>query len=101
MMQRPLFHGESAVAIRQPKTDRLILSKFLDLAARDMRLDEEALNQSHAILTKWAALEASGRLAQFKETQLQGRFLDEVFGQALGQGPCGRAHFTLPDRSQT
>lgn len=84
MMQRPLFHGESPVALRQPKTDRLILGKYLELAARDMRLDEDALNKSHAILTRWAQLETSGRLAQFSETQLQGKFLDEVFGQALG-----------------
>jgi hypothetical protein len=33
MMQRPLFHGESAVAIRQPKTDRLILGRWLKDAA--------------------------------------------------------------------
>ncbi len=84
MMQRPLIVGESAVAIRQPKTDRLILGRWLKEAAADKRLDDDAIQAAHAIVCKWADLESKGRLAKLKETQLQGDFLNEVFGQALG-----------------
>ena len=37
-----------------------------------------------AVLVQWAELETSGRLAKLKETQLQGDFLSQVFGEALG-----------------
>jgi hypothetical protein len=87
MMQRPLIVGESAVAIRQPKTDRLILGRWLKEAANRTDLDYEGdanIKAAHAILCKWANLETKGRLAKLKETQLQGDFLNEVFGQALG-----------------
>ena len=33
---------------------------------------------------RWADLESSGKLGKLKETQLQGDFLAEVFGDALG-----------------
>ena len=36
------------------------------------------------MLVKWADLETSGRLARLNETQMQGDFLAEVFGDALG-----------------
>ncbi|MDD3896931.1 MAG: N-6 DNA methylase [Candidatus Peribacteraceae bacterium] len=82
--QKPLFHSESAVAMRQPKTDRLILKRLLQEAARDMRLDEEELQRSHAIMLKWSDLERAGSLEHLNETQMQGDFLAQVFGDALG-----------------
>lgn len=78
-----LYPDESPAAIRLPKTDRLILNRFLDEAAKDRQLDEQ-VETAHKVLIKWANLESSGRLTKFKETQLQGDFLAEVFGQALG-----------------
>jgi hypothetical protein len=87
MMQRPLIVGDSAVALRQPKTDRLILARWLKEAAERTDLDYEGdaeINAAHAILVKWADLEVKGRLDKLKETQLQGDFLSEVFGKALG-----------------
>ncbi|HEX6964114.1 MAG TPA: hypothetical protein VF175_19760, partial [Lacipirellula sp.] len=50
--------------------------------------NEEHLAAAHAILTKWADMESSGRLAEFHETQLQGLFLADVFGAALGYTPA-------------
>lgn len=82
--QRTLFAIDSAVAMRQPKTDRLILKRFLVAAASDKRLDESKLRQAHAVLAKWADLESSGRLLKLHETQMQGDFLAQVFGDALG-----------------
>ncbi|MEO8495894.1 MAG: DNA methyltransferase, partial [Planctomycetota bacterium] len=72
------------VALRQPKTDRLILGRFLKDAAADKRLDEDKIRESHVVLVKWADLESSGRLARLNESQMQGEFLAEVFGTALG-----------------
>ena len=65
----------------QPKTDRLILARFLKDAAEDKRLDENGLKAAHAVLVKWADLETSGRLAKLNETQMQGDFLAQVFGE--------------------
>ena len=84
MANKTLFPIDSVVAVRQPKTDRLILARFLKDAAEDKRLDENELKAAHAVLVKWADLESSGRLAKLSETQMQGEFLAEVFGDALG-----------------
>ena len=84
MAAKTLFPVESAVAQRQPKTDRLILPSFLKDAAGDKRLDGNRLRAAHAVLVKWADLETSGRLAELNETQMQGDFLAQVFGDALG-----------------
>ena len=81
---KTLFPIDASVALRQPKTDRLVLSRLLWQAARDMRLDEDEFRAPHAVLVKWADLETSGRLARLNETQMQGDFLAEVFGDALG-----------------
>jgi hypothetical protein len=84
MTEKTLFPVESPLAQRQPKTDRLILPVFLKSAADDRRLDANCLKAAHAILVKWADLETSGRLAEHGETQMQGEFLAQVFGDALG-----------------
>ncbi len=73
---------ESKVSGRQPKTDRLILDRLLRDAGNDKRIDEE-VRKCHEILIRWADVEHSGRLTQLSETQLQGDFLTEVFGDAL------------------
>jgi hypothetical protein len=83
MAQKRLIGVETAVAARQPKTDRLMLARYLRDAGDDQKLDEERVTEAHTVLVKWADLETSGRLAKFKETQLQGDFLGEVFGHAL------------------
>jgi type I restriction-modification system DNA methylase subunit len=84
MAAKTVLPLESVVAQRQPKTDRLILARFLKEAADDRRLDENGLKAAHAVLVKWADLESSGRLLKLNETQMQGDFLAQVFGEALG-----------------
>ena len=84
MAKQTFFPIDSAVALRQPKTDRLILARFLKDASTDKRLDENELKTAHAVLVKWADLEISGRLAKLNEIQMQGDFLAQVFGDALG-----------------
>ena len=81
--KKTLFPVESTVAQRQSKTDRLILERLLKSAAVDNRLEEDVLRAAHAILVKWADMETSGTLATLNETQLQGDFLAQVWGEAL------------------
>ena len=79
-----LFKDITPVAARGRRTDRLILSRLLDAAARlTTRLPEEAMRESQKRLIRWADLESSGRLHSMNETQMQGDFLREVFGDAL------------------
>ncbi|MEM7680796.1 MAG: DNA methyltransferase [Planctomycetota bacterium] len=78
-----LFPQDSPLAERQPKTDTLILSRLLDRAAASHQLQAEA-EAAHPILIKWADLETSGKLDSTHETQLQGPFCEQVFGDALG-----------------
>ncbi|MEX0613723.1 MAG: DNA methyltransferase, partial [Pirellulales bacterium] len=83
-MQLALFTDDSPLAVRQPKTDRLILARFLKDAGEDQKLVDADIDPAYAILVRWADFEKSGRLAELTETQLQGDFLREVFGDALG-----------------
>lgn len=84
MPDNRLFNDETSRAARQPKTDRLILARLLKDAGRDRRLEENKIEQAHTVLIKWADLERSGRLNRLNETQMQGDFLAQVFGDALG-----------------
>ena len=84
MVERRLFPVDSPVALRQPKTDRLVLSRLLKDASTAVRLVESELRGAHAVLVRWADLESSGRLAKLSETQMQSDFLAQVFGEALG-----------------
>jgi hypothetical protein len=83
-MQRSLIDDVSPQAARQPKTDPLILGRERIRAGDDMRIDQDVVVAAHKILCRWAEQEKTGRLHKLKETQLQGDFLNEVFGQALG-----------------
>lgn len=84
MPQAALFENESPLAIRQPKTDRLFLGRLVDEAGRAPYLDIEPIEAAHAIVIRWADLEKKGRLGKLSETQLEGDFLAEIFGQVLG-----------------
>ncbi len=82
-MNTALFKDQNPLAARQPKTDRLILSRLLDKASKDTRFADDA-DRAHKVLVRWADLDSKGTLKKLKETQLQGDFLSEVFGDALG-----------------
>ncbi|MCA9444014.1 MAG: hypothetical protein KC964_24685, partial [Candidatus Omnitrophica bacterium] len=81
-----LFPDNSPVAIRQPKTDRLILARLVEGLSKDQEFRSKEVTEAHGILVRWADFYESGRLGTLTETQLQGDFLSEVFGKALGYG---------------
>jgi len=100
-----LFSRISPVAQRHPRSDRLILARYVERAAQDRSLDEAAITSAHEVVVRWAALESSGRLAEIHENQMQGDFLREVFGDALGYRRLTEGadewqleqHWTIPD----
>lgn len=62
----------------------LFLPRLLERRSGDFRLTGKAFDRASEIIRKWADLESSGKLLTRKETALQGEFLSEVFGEALG-----------------
>ncbi len=62
----------------------LFLPAYLEAESHDNRLKGSAQDNAYNIILKWAALESSGKLEKKTETALEGEFLTEVFGQALG-----------------
>lgn len=81
-----LFTNVTPQAERGPRTDRLILGRYLDeLAPRAVRdAGDEAVANGHKIALKWADLETNGSLAGMKESSLAGQFIHEFFGEGLG-----------------
>ncbi len=63
---------------------RLILPRLLQNATTSHRLPEEKEHVAHQVVLKWAEMESRGRLAGRSETELEGEFLTEIFGQVLG-----------------
>ena len=63
---------------------RLFLPKLIHEETLQARLHGEAKKHAYEILCKWADLEAAGKLQKKSETTLEGEFLTEVFGKALG-----------------
>ncbi len=62
----------------------LFLPKTLVKEAGKFSLPTNEQEKAHEILIRWADLESSGKLDKMNETTLQGDFLADVFGEALG-----------------
>jgi hypothetical protein len=62
----------------------LFLPNYLKRESRTNLLKGKAQDEAYEIICNWADLESSGKLEEKKETMLEGEFLTEVFGQALG-----------------
>ncbi|HWL93235.1 MAG TPA: DNA methyltransferase [Phycisphaerae bacterium] len=60
------------------------MPKLLRAEGNDQRLSGSIRDLAHQILIKWADLESSGKLYTKKETTLEGEFISDVFGRALG-----------------
>jgi hypothetical protein len=62
----------------------LFVQAYLTDKARDQRLQDEKQQRAYEIILKWADLESSGALKTQTESNLEGEFLTQVFGEALG-----------------
>ncbi|MFQ5491305.1 MAG: hypothetical protein ACE5GE_11330, partial [Phycisphaerae bacterium] len=83
--QQDLFPDMDGTRLGNGRRRTLILPRYLNAAAGDLRLKSTPeYQQAYQILCKWADLEANGKLQRRKETTLEGEFLNEVFGKALG-----------------
>lgn len=67
-----------------PRLRHLFLPAYLETESRDHRLKGLAQDNAYQIILKWADLESSGKLEKKNEIALEGEFLTEVFGKALG-----------------
>lgn len=85
-----LFDDDNPLALRQPRTDPLILARLLKAAGDDQQLIDDA-KAAHPVILKWADLESSGELANTHETQLQGPFCEDILGKVLGYHPVNDA----------
>jgi hypothetical protein len=62
----------------------LFVQAYLKREADDHRLHDEREKRAFEILVKWADLESRGVLQTQTESNLEGEFLTQVFGEALG-----------------
>lgn len=63
----------------------LFLPKVVDkLASHKLITETKDFETAYEIFCKWADLEAKGKLKQRKESNLEGEFVTEIFGRALG-----------------
>jgi len=62
----------------------LFIPNYLKQESRSNLLKGEAWDKAYKIICNWADLESSGKLEEEKETALEGEFLTQVFGEALG-----------------
>jgi hypothetical protein len=80
-----LFDEQQRQLERRIRRQRaLFIPRFLREAASMAYLRGEARDNAHAIAIRWADLETTGRLPQYKETSIDTQFLDQIFGEGLG-----------------
>jgi len=83
--QDPLFRELNPARYGENRRARpLFLPNYLKADSRDNRLRGKAQDNAYEIIYRWADLESSGKLEEQKETALEGEFLTQVFGDALG-----------------
>ncbi|MCX5646551.1 MAG: N-6 DNA methylase [Phycisphaerae bacterium] len=62
----------------------LFVQGYLKEKSQDHRLQDDRCERAHEIIVKWADLESSGALQTQTESNLEGEFPTQVFGEALG-----------------
>lgn len=75
----PARYGENR------RSKRLFLPKLLRGDLRNQQVfKNDAYKNAYEIICKWADIDVKGNLQSRKETTLEGEFITEVFGKALG-----------------
>jgi len=62
----------------------LFLPALLERESHDQRLKGPDQDLAYKIICKWADIESKGKLDPMKETNLEGEFCKDIFGDALG-----------------
>jgi hypothetical protein len=62
----------------------LFLPALLERESHDQRLKNHEQEHAYEIICKWADIESKGKLDPMKETNLEGEFCKDIFGDALG-----------------
>ena len=62
----------------------LFLPALLERESHDQRLKGPDQDRAYEIICKWADIESKGKLDPMKETNLEGEFCKDIFGDALG-----------------
>jgi len=64
----------------------LFLPKLLEDKSKINKqlFENKQFQKAHEIVSKWADIETSGKLKSRKESNLEGEFFKEIFGDCLG-----------------
>ena len=62
----------------------LFIPSDLRAKSQNNQLTGKVQDEAYQIILKWADLESTGKLQEQKETAIEGEFLTEIFGKALG-----------------
>jgi len=77
----PIRYGEGRYR------NSLILPRYVQQKTLDYRLEDEKFENAYKIILRWIDLEKKGKLEKMKEKSLQGEFVGDIFGKALGYTP--------------
>ena len=89
-----MFEEQARYTARRIRRQRaLFIPHYLSEAAASPVLKGPARDRAHEIAIRWADLERSGNLREYKETGIDTQFLDQLFGEGLGY----RVKTTNPD----
>jgi len=80
-----LFEEQERHLERRLRRQRaLFIPRFLREAAANFQLKNAAQDRAFEIAVRWADLETTGHLPEYKETSIDTQFLDQLFGEGLG-----------------
>ena len=92
-----LFEAELVRIERQIRRQRaLFIPRLLRHASSSFPSEGPQQDRAFEIVCRWADLEKTGKLHQFKETSVDTQFLDQLFGEGLGYA----VKTTSPERWQ-
>jgi len=111
-MSDTFLPNHNAAANRPGRSERLIIERLLDSAVapeRSADVFDDHFEAAQKVFTRWADLDTAGELDRMAETQLQGDFLRDFFGDALNYVRFAQGlsewqmeqHWSIPDFGTT
>ncbi len=84
LQERERLEQKAAVQRRVRRQRAMFIPRLLTETAVSFPLAGATRDAAYEIALRWADLETTGHLPQYKERSIAGSFLDEFFGAALG-----------------